>query len=353
MPAPGRSAPSNPFLPLLKAVQVRVDARLARVTQLSLEQGLLQGAEVGAMIATVADLCARGGKRLRPALCQVGAVCASEDAPIDVVTEVGVSLELLQAYFLIHDDWMDQDDERRGGPTAHVSLTQHFGDPDLGARAAILAGDHAISLAQKVLAESGIPKARLGRALAAFAAMQLQAVAGQQLDIVARAQDPELTYLLKTASYTVLGPLSLGAELARGSRRLVESLRAFAEPAGIAFQLRDDLIGVFGDPEKTGKPRGGDLTAGKNTPLVREAFARLSGVEKQKLRGVWGSRGAAREEVDEVVDLLERSGAREVVEQRIGTLSAQAREAITLMPATKRGKRLLRGGLSALTERDA
>ena len=125
--------------------------------------------------------------------------------------QAGVALELLQAYFLIHDDWMDQDLERRGGPTVHAHLGRRFRSTSKGASAAILTGDYAVALATRVLANLDLPGRRLSGVLTCFADMQLDAVAGQGLDVIGRGRDVELTYRLKTASYTVRGPLIMGA----------------------------------------------------------------------------------------------------------------------------------------------
>src|SRR6186713_2818529 len=140
-------ASKNPFLSLLAETSTQLEPRLNQVLEASLKRSASYGSEVEHMVAAVASLCQRGGKRLRPGLCVVGALCRDEKADVTAAVEAGVALELLQAYFLIHDDWMDQDEERRGGPTAHVSLARQFRSKELGERSAILAGDHAVGLA--------------------------------------------------------------------------------------------------------------------------------------------------------------------------------------------------------------
>lgn len=350
-----RSSPQNPFLPLLAEVQKRVEPHLARALAKSEAEARGYGAEVGSMVRSVASLNERGGKRLRPALAVVGALSASADAKPDwaPLLDAGVALELLQSYFLIHDDWMDEDEERRGGPTAHVELARVFRSEALGARAAILAGDHAVSLAQLALSEAKVPPARLVAALRTFAEMQLAAVAGQQLDIIGKTKTPELTYELKTASYTVTGPLLLGANLAGARPPVLAQLRAYGLPAGVAFQLRDDLIGVFGDPKRTGKPRGADLTAGKNTPLVRHGLLLLEGKARQRLVSVLGNRKSPTRTVEAVVTSLEESGAKARVEARIAELRDEALGVLERGPASPRSRALLAGAARALTERDA
>lgn len=315
-------------------------------------EGLNHGDEVAAMIGVVRSLCERGGKRIRPTLCFVGGLCVDAEAEATAFVEAGTALELLQAYFLIHDDWMDQDAQRRGGPTAHISLSKHFHSKQLGERSAILAGDHAVALAQRILAGVPVSPARLRHGFKTFATMQLDAVAGQQLDIVSRAE-PELTYELKTASYTVLGPLRLGAELAGGSKRAIQCLEAFAKPAGIAFQLKDDLIGVFGDPDQTGKPRGADLSAGKNTPLIRSGRRLLAGKERMLLEKVLTGQQVSGKRLQALVVALDSCGARAEVAARIEELKQRAELAIEGTQLSQRGVSLLSAALVALTERAA
>src|SRR5262245_15143459 len=136
------------------------------------------------MVSAVAELSRRGGKRLRPALAVLGFRAVRSRAHLDTALDAGVALELLQAYFLIHDDWMDGDSVRRGGPSVHALLTERLGSERLGAASAILAGDYAQALALEVLASLDVEAEIASRVLAAFAEMQLAAVAGQQIDLV-------------------------------------------------------------------------------------------------------------------------------------------------------------------------
>lgn len=352
MASPSRRSAENPFVPLLARVQKQLEPRLYAVLEEAESRASGYGSEVGHMVAEVRQLCERGGKRLRPALCVTGGLCADPQIELRPLISAGVSLELLQAYFLIHDDWMDQDVERRGGPTAHVSLSRRFRSEEKGAAAAILAGDYAMSLAQAQLAAVSVPPARVRQAFATFANMQLAAVMGQQLDMMAKTKNPELTYELKTASYTVTGPLVLGAQLAGAKKTTLDALTAFGLPAGVGFQLRDDLIGVFGNPERTGKPRGADLTAGKNTLLVQQGMNRLRGKDRRALEGVLGNRDAKKKDVELVVSLLSECGARAAVEARIEELLQTAGEAVQRKGLSQQGRQLLEGAVVSLCNRE-
>ncbi|MCC6875734.1 MAG: polyprenyl synthetase family protein, partial [Sandaracinaceae bacterium] len=227
--------------------------------------------EAPELVDAVTTLTMRGGKRLRPAvLVAAFRAVAPEWHPAEVV-DACAALELLQTYLLIHDDWMDGDDERRGGPSVHAALREAHGDTHLGDALAILAGDLACAQAWELLALGGdVPPARRREAIAVFATMQHEVVIGQQLDLIGTA-DISRMQQLKTGSYTVRGPLLLGAALAGASPPQTASLEAYGAPLGEAFQLRDDLLGTFGDPKQTGKPAGNDLRVGKRTALVRAA----------------------------------------------------------------------------------
>lgn len=339
-----------PFLELAGKVQLEVEARLATVLDAELESAARVAPEVCDMVGALADLCRRGGKRLRPTLLAAGALAANARAKLDAAYAAGVALELLQAYFLIHDDWMDGDSVRRGGPSVHMALAQRFEDRHTGEAAAILAGDYAVALATQVLASVAVPAKVHAQLFSSFARMQRSAVLGQQIDIVARASDVEQAYALKTGSYTVQGPLELGALLAGGSQTTLTALARYARPLGVAFQLRDDLLGAFGEPRETGKPFGNDIKAGKRTALLLKALARARGPDRRLLSRVVGNANAADADVTAVLAVFERTGARAEIEARVEELADEALGALG-RGITPHGRELLTGAVVALTQR--
>lgn len=335
---------------LQKRVLVDQERRLRRLFAREQKRTEKLEPELGVMVSVLSDLSLRGGKRLRPLLACIGALCLDARADLGPVSAAGVSLELLQTYLLVHDDWMDQDATRRGGPTAHVLFEKHHKSAFLGERAAILTGDYAIALAQAELARLPCPPEHLRPALAAFARMQVAAVEGQRLDLLADS-DPELTYELKTASYTVLGPLEVGAALAGAAPTELKSFRSYARAAGVAFQLRDDLLNAFGDPNATGKPRGSDLRQGKKTPLVSEALRRLKGRDQKKVRLALGAHEASRAQIDEALTLISASGARDAIEARIDSLTRAALKSLKSPAMKPLGRALLEQATHELVER--
>lgn len=339
------------FEALLAHARREIDARLTTLLDSKLSEAARLSKDVEAMALSVRDLTMRGGKRFRPALALAAYRAIDENADEGPVLDAGVALELLQTYLLIHDDWMDQDELRRGGPSVHVMLSRHFGSRSLGETSSILAGDWASALALEALARLDLPGGRLGSVIATFARIHQDAVCGQQMDIAGQASSIEAMHDLKTGSYTVRGPILLGCALAGASPEQTRVLSRFARPLGIAFQLRDDLLGTFGDPEATGKPIGSDLRSGKRTMLVAVALDRASGADRETLAALLGKRDATEDEVAAVARIYETCGARAEVEARLDSLVREAiaeLEAANLRPS---GARCLTSAARALTLR--
>ncbi|HEY4156865.1 MAG TPA: polyprenyl synthetase family protein [Polyangiaceae bacterium] len=348
--ASAKALAQNPFFALLSMVQREVEPRLAGFLETRLDVARGHGAEVAEMVSAVRDLCLRGGKRFRPALLVAGFRAASSRGSLELALDAGVALELLQAYLLIHDDWMDGDLVRRGGPSVHALLAKRFRSQHKGHASGILAGDYAAAVALEALSQLDLPTGTAQAAFGCFAQMQLDAIAGQQLDLVGKSYDVERAYQLKTGSYTVRGPLCLGAILGAAKRETLGALERFALPLGVAFQLRDDLLSAFGDPKDTGKPFGGDLRSGKRTVLLTQALKRARGRDLLLLKRVAGNQRARESDVRRGLAVLESSGARGYVEARVDELLAEASAALSTH-VTPEGAALLAGAAQALTAR--
>ena len=342
--------PANPFLSLLSAVQAEVDQRLRGFLETRLDIARRHGPEVLEMVSAVRDLCLRGGKRLRPALLVAGYRSASQRAELEPAFDAGVALELLQAYLLIHDDWMDGDLVRRGGPAVHAHLAKHFRSEHKGHASGILAGDYASAVALEALSRVAMKPSAALPAFACFAEMQLDAIAGQQLDLIGGEYDVELAYQLKTGSYTVRGPLRLGAILASAGDKTMQALDRFALPIGVAFQLRDDLLSAFGKPKQTGKPLGNDLRAGKRTALLAAGLKLARGKDLRALKLAVGNAKATEAQLRSALSVLETSGARAMIEARVSELSQTGLRELE-RGVSRQGVELLSGATEALTAR--
>lgn len=336
---------------LLDEVRSRVDARLAAFFELKRLDAERVSRESVVVVDEIASLTMRGGKRLRPAVLFAGLKSASDTATLVDVLDACAALELLQSYLLIHDDWMDSDAERRGGPTTHVSLGRHYADLHRGASVAILAGDLASAWALELLSGSRWPRGRELEGMRAFARMQEEVVLGQQLDVVGH-RDVALVHHLKTGSYTVRGPLALGGILADADELQLDALEAFGEPMGIAFQLRDDLLGTFGDTKAMGKPTGSDLRAGKRTAVIEEAEKSLFGSVRAPLDAVLGHAEATDEQIALATALLVDCGAKARVEARLATMLEEAARALDTGLLRATGLAMLRELSDSLALRD-
>ncbi len=306
----------------------RTDARLSTLLGDKRALAAATSPEATELVEALQALTMRGAKRLRAAALHAGyCAVAGPNADPERTTDACAALELLQSYFLIQDDWMDGDEQRRGGPAVHAALSRARADAQLGASLAILASDLGCGLAFELIACAPFPAARRREAIEAFGAMHFEVVCGQQLDLLGHA-DVALVHRLKTGSYTVRGPLTLGALLADASKSQLAALEAFAEPLGLAFQLRDDLLGVFGSSATTGKPVGADLRAGKRTALLADARPRLDAEGTRLLTAVLGNAHATHAQVAAATEALARCGTRERLESRLQVLLEQAHRAL-------------------------
>ncbi len=281
-----------------------------------------------------------GGKRLRPAFCLWGYFSGGGE-DVESGLRAAASLELLQACALIHDDVMDDSDTRRGLPAAHRRFaTLHrgsgwLGDGDrFGDGAAILLGDLCLSWADELLYRSGFDPRALGRAKPVYDLMRTELMAGQYLDLLEQVRGSgsiERTLLVvrfKSAKYTIERPLHIGAALAGADGDLMAALSRYGLPLGEAFQLRDDVLGVFGDPAETGKPAGDDLREGKRTLLVATAFTRATSAQAARLREGLGDPHLGGEGVDALRRVIVDTGALDEVERVISERTTEATGAL-------------------------
>ncbi|MET8979306.1 polyprenyl synthetase family protein [Streptomyces sp. NPDC004539] len=336
-PPPPRVQNECPNLDLT-AVRHRVDRRLEEFLDAKAEAAHARHLppEVTSLLR---DFVLNGGKRVRPLLCAVGWCAAGGDPqPPEYVIQAAASLEMFHAFALIHDDVMDGALLRRGTPTVHRALAatySHLRDPDrFGEHSAILLGDLAHAWSDELLHSAGIPDGRAAAVRTVTNAMRSEVMFGQYLDLLATGppQDDADAALrivrYKTARYTVERPLHLGAALAGAEPDLLTSLSAYALPIGEAFQLRDDVLGTFGDPRETGKPCLDDLRDGKGTLLVALAMQHADEEQRRTLRALIGSPGLGEEDAERIRHLLCVTGARAAVEQLIGVRREQAQQAL-------------------------
>ncbi|QGG41100.1 polyprenyl synthetase family protein [Aeromicrobium yanjiei] len=320
--------------------RTRVDHSLAAFAEAKARSLSVLGPDLDHLTRAALDFV-RGGKRLRPQFCHAGWLVAG-GTPLDghLVT-AAASLEWLQGSALVHDDLMDGSDTRRGRPSIHRAFEQLHRDEDragdatgFGLSTAVLMGDLMLSWCDEMMTTAILDSPTMAPRVAAarhyLDLCKTEVVAGQFLDVAAQTKDRILVdeamaiVRFKSAKYTVERPLHIGAALAGASPDLIEALSAVALPLGEAFQLRDDVLGVFGDPAVTGKPAGDDLREGKRTVLIARAYELTDAAGHEVLRERLGTSDG----VGPVADLIRTCGALAAVEADITRLEEQADAAI-------------------------
>jgi geranylgeranyl diphosphate synthase type I len=320
-----------------------------------------------APVVSALESLVAGGKRLRPLFCCWGwRGTGGQDGP--GITMAAASLELLQASALIHDDVMDASDTRRGRPSVHrrfEAMHQRAAWPgsaeSFGAGAAILLGDLCLSWSGMMYDNSGLPEETLRRGRATYDLMRTEVMCGQYLDLLEQTRGADApdgatgmgtpargavgralrVVEFKSAKYTVERPLQLGAAMAGADRETISALSRYGLPLGIAFQLRDDVLGVFGDPDETGKPAGDDLREGKRTVLVALALERATPAQAEVVRVHLGDPALDAAGVEELRSVIRDTGGLDACEAMIDQYAADAHIALESAPVTEEARAAL------------
>jgi geranylgeranyl pyrophosphate synthase len=367
---PPARVPAPPGAADVERVRAAVAAALAGFLA---EQRQTLAAMDDSLVPVVDEVCAlaEGGKRLRPLFAYWGwrgaaaGAAGVAEADADVLRAVA-ALEFVHASALVHDDVMDGALTRRNRPATHIGFATRHGDAGLhgdaagfGVGAAILVGDLALVWSDELLRRSGISAPVLARARGVWDTMRTEVTAGQYLDLL-RADGGlpgpggALTVArYKSAGYTVQRPLQLGAAIAGAGPDVGDAYTAIGLPLGEAFQLRDDVLGVFGDPAVTGKSVDDDLREGKQTLLIALAEERADEAGRRLLTGALGHPDAGAEQFAALRTLLEDTGARARVEDRIADRTAVARAAIAAAPISDEARTALDSLAVAATTRTA
>jgi geranylgeranyl diphosphate synthase type I len=317
------------------AFKARVDGVLSRFVAQETEQLLAIDADLHP-VAEQIEAAVADGKRLRAAFCYWGWRAAGQPDS-DALLRAAASMELVHAAAVVHDDLIDDSPLRHGRPTTHVALRATLGRRPRAADAArslgMLVGDLLMSLAGQLFASSGLPAAYLARARPLWAALARELIAGECLEILRTGGIPDMSASLKvirykTAKYTVEQPLLIGGVLAGAGERLRAEYSAYGVPLGEAFQLRDDLLGLFGDPARTGKAAVDDLRAHRPTALLAETWRMAGETERERLRSLLGRRDLDADGAQAVRELMCRLKAPERIEKMIAARVEEAARAL-------------------------
>ena len=333
---PGTAPPS------LSTIADRVGSRLDEVLSAERERWADFDPDLAQPIDEIRRLVFSGGKRLRPAFCHWGYVGAGGGSDDQIAVDAGAAFELMHAFALFHDDVMDDAATRRGQPTTHaVAIDEHVAggwageSRRFGEGVAILVGDLAFVYADRLMEGAGPEAMRIWNEL------RIELNIGQYLDILGSVQSirevdkADRICRYKSGKYTIERPLHLGAVLAAPEREheLLAPLSAYGLPLGDAFQMRDDVMGAFGDADVTGKPVGGDLREGKPTPLLARAVRRATTSQLAVLDLV-GHPDLDDDAVARIQQAIVDTGALDELEDHITELTDEAIAAIEVAPIT-------------------
>jgi len=332
----------------LLVIAERVEARLSTLIDAEATRWATLDPELAAPFDSLRRLVLGGGKRLRPAFCHWGWMGAGGAPDAGAIVDAGAAFEMLHAFALFHDDVMDGSATRRGARTTHLEFGDRHVDGSwqgesrrFGEGVAILVGDLAFVYADQLLLGASAP------ALMLWNELRIELNIGQYLDIVGTARSERdhaaaaRIARYKSGKYTVERPLHLGAALAAPDRpELLAQLSGYGLPLGDAFQLRDDVLGAFGDETQTGKPVGDDLREGKPTPLLALATARATAPQQAVLANV-GVADLSAEQVAAIQTVIVETGALAALECHIEELTSSALDALDDADITDEARKAL------------
>jgi geranylgeranyl diphosphate synthase, type I len=283
----------------------------------------------------------RGGKRIRPLLVMLGyKACGGRNEK--AIANAALAVELMESFLLIHDDIIDRDAFRRGGPALHKAFESKFNGQKTiaghyGISAAIISGDIVSIMGSEALISSDFPLREKLKAVEKFNQVVISTCYGQMLDMDSeteqdisniRAEDVLAIHKMKTAVYTLEGPLHIGALLAGAGEKQLKALSEYAIPLGIAFQIQDDILGMFGDEKKTGKPVGSDLMEGKKTLLILKALEKADKEQRDIVLSCLGNRKISEKQIQEVRAIIVSTSSLDYSRSQAAKFTGESKGAI-------------------------
>lgn len=321
---------------------------------------------LGQVAGTARSFTMRGGKRIRAALMYYSYIAFGGKEKKEMI-KASASIELIQSFLLMHDDIIDRDDIRRGGPTAHIYYTllskqdypknplthEHF-----GSSMSMLTGDILYSVAGQVIANSKFKPILRLRAMRRMNQMVHKVVYGEMLDVLSSIRkdftekDLLKIHEYKTSSYTFEGPIHLGAILAGAEKKDLIKLSKYAIPLGIAFQLQDDILGMFGDEKKLGKPVGSDLKEGKKTLLIIKALEKATKSQKKIINSALGNGKANKKQIDAVRKIIIDTGSLDYSKALAKKMITKSKKALSSLKLKEEGRSFMERLAAYMLERE-
>ncbi len=351
------------FKKILEAYQKKVDKEISAFMSKKEKEGKQISEECGEMARLLKEFAERPGKRIRPVLVVFGyKACGGENEK--EILKASIAIELIHAYLLIHDDVMDKSETRRGQPAFHKEYEEIYskkygkGKEWNAISASVIAGDIIEAFAAQAIAETEFDSEKKSGFMTKLNEINANTGYGQLLDMEleikkdASEENVELVHLLKTAKYTIEGPLLLGAILAGANKKQVKELSNYAIPVGKAFQMQDDILGVFGSEEKTGKPVDSDLKEGKKTHLVIKAMENGNKEEQEILLAAIGNPELTKEEFEKTKEIIKKTKALDYTKEKAKTYAQEGMKSLKKSSLNIKGREFLEGMARYILERE-
>ncbi|MFA6047536.1 MAG: polyprenyl synthetase family protein [Parcubacteria group bacterium] len=344
---------------LLEKYKKRVDARLKEYFAKKVKEARQNNYLTKEAIKMIADFTMKGGKRIRPAIVYY-AYLASGGKDEEKIVDVSMSIELTHTFLLIHDDIIDKDERRHGGSTIHEQykkigkrLNRKKDEVHFGNSMAMLAGDMAAAMANEIIFGSTFAPEIIIKALDQLRKIVYTIVPGEMLDVVletrGNATEKEILdmYQGKTSSYSFEGPLHLGTVFAGAEgKKIFANYSRYASPLGKAFQIRDDILGVYGDEKKIGKPVGSDIIEGKQTLIIIKALELGDREQKEVINKYLGKKDLTKKELEKIREIIEKTGSLEYSQKLCQKLIGESLEALKKIDIKNQEARIFLEGIA-------
>ena len=318
----------------------KINASLKRFLENKVKEDGAYSDETKLLIENILEFNLRGGNRIRPLIVIFAYNCFKEGEESQII-DASIAIELMQAYFLIHDDIIDNSDLRRGGPSMHKLYG--LKDEMFGKSVAIIAGDVCASYVYEIILNSKFSDSAKLKALEWLTWIDRRVNYGQEIDLLPgfeKLKENEVMkiYELKTASYTAQGPVFLGAALASATDKEISQLKEYGYKIGLAFQIQDDILGVYGRVKETGKPNDSDIKEGKKTLLIAKALEFCNAEDKEFLLKNYGSRSISDETLEKIKEIINTCKSLQYCKNKIKQFVLEGKNSILDLKLQKKGK---------------
>jgi len=335
------------FNQILSHYQQEINFELERFFNQKIRENGLFFKQAAETIKTLKDINLEGGKKLRPILVNLGYSLAGGKNK-KAILKASLSIELVHIYFLIHDDIIDKDELRRGKPSLYAFYQKKFDDLHLGISLALIAGDISCALGYQALTNSPFPNEDKIKALDILNKMILKTGHGEMLELFLKEEEVKFTEedILnvsrhKTAYYTFVDPLKIGATLAGQGGKFLNKIEKFALPLGIAFQIQDDILGLFGSQKAFGKPICSDIEENQPNLLIFKTLASVNPKDKQKIKSYLGKQKVSQRDIQKIRKIVKESGSLNYCQEKAKSLVNEAKSTIKQIKIPQKEKKFL------------